>query len=190
MAQEVAHRGADNVRHITLASGENTIHAHRHPGARRLERGDLVLTDFGANWGGFCSDMARMGIVGEPGEREQDEYRRYREAYVETLHMLAPGVTAAEVFAFCQRQYEQRGMELTSPHIGHSLSRNGGHDNPIFHPKNVQQLEPNMLIALEPIYRPSDTRRYHIEDLVLITDTGRQVLTDWESTVEMIEIPR
>ena len=45
-----------------------------------------------------------------------------------------------------------------------------------------------MLIALEPIYKPSDHRRYHIEDLVLITETGQEIYTDWESTAEMIEI--
>jgi Xaa-Pro aminopeptidase len=188
MSAEVSRRGADSVRHMTLASGENTIHAHRHPGSRRLQRGDLILTDFGGSWGGFCSDMARMGVVGEPSDIQRDEYQRYRDAYVATLHYLAPGVTAAGVFEFCRTQYQQRGLQLTSPHVGHSLSRNGGHDNPILHPRNPTPLEPNMLIALEPTFSPADDRRYHIEDLVLITTTGREILTDWESTGEMFEI--
>ncbi len=190
MVDELTRRGADGLRHITLASGENTIHAHRRPDDRRLAPGDLLLTDIGGNWGGFNSDMARMGVCGEPTPESADEFRRYREAYVSTLQFLRPDVTAASVFHHCANAFRTQGIELTAPHIGHSLSRGGGHENPILHPFNQQRLEPGMLIALEPIFRPNDSRRYHLEDLVLITPTGREVITDWESTVEMIRIRR
>jgi Xaa-Pro dipeptidase len=56
-------QGASGLRHMTLASGENTPHTHMTPGARRLRRGDTVLTDVGAHFYGFSSDMARMGGV-------------------------------------------------------------------------------------------------------------------------------
>lgn len=188
MVDELTRRGADGLRHITLASGENTIHAHRRPDDRQLAPGDLLLTDIGGNWGGFNSDMARMGVCREPTPDSVDEYRRYREAYVSTLQFLGPDVPADCVFRHCAEAFRAQGIELTAPHIGHSLSRGGGHENPILHPFNQQKLESGMLIALEPIFRPNDVRRYHLEDLVLITPTGREIMTDWESTVEMIRI--
>ncbi len=188
MSAEITERGADGIRHVTLASGENTIHAHRRPGERRLAPGDLLLTDIGGNWGGFNSDMARMGVCGEPTAESLKEYGAYREAYVDTLQFLGPGVTAAEVFNHCAREFEKRGIALRAPHIGHSLSRGGGHENPILHPFNEQRLEPGMLIALEPTFQASETRRYHLEDLVLITSDGREILTDWQSTADMIRL--
>jgi Xaa-Pro aminopeptidase len=188
MVDEITRRGADGIRHITLASGENTIHAHRRPGERRLREGDLLLTDFGGNWAGFNSDMARMGVCGEAVGQWAEEFGRYREAYVDTLKFLARGVTAAAVFEHCAEAFRARGIELTAPHIGHSLSRGGGHENPILHPFNEQRLEAGMLIALEPTFQPNHERRYHLEDLVLIKEDGLEVLTDWESTAEMIRI--
>ncbi|MBJ7601800.1 MAG: aminopeptidase P family protein [Candidatus Dormibacteraeota bacterium] len=188
MVDELTRQGADGVRHITLASGENTIHAHRRPGDRQLGPGDLLLTDIGGNWGGFNSDMARMGVCGDPTPESAAEFSSYREAYVDTLQYLRPGVTAASVFHYCARAFGDRGIDLTSPHIGHSVSRGGGHENPILHPFNEQRLEPGMLIALEPTFRPNDTRRYHLEDLVLITPNGADIITDWESTAQMIRI--
>ena len=189
MTDEVSKRGADGVRHLTLASGGNTVHPHMHPSNRCLLPGDLILTDFGATWDGFSSDMARMGIAGEARPKEDEEYRRYREAYVEVLHHLKPDVTAADVYTRCQTVFGDYGVPISSPHVGHSVSRGGGHENPILHPGRQQILEPNMLIALEPIYKASQTRRYHLEDLVLITDSGSAILTDWQSTERMMTIP-
>lgn len=190
MIEGVARRGADNVRHISLNSAENTAISHRYPGNRRVQPGDLIGTDFGANWHGYNSDMARMGIVDRPSDQIADEYRRYREAYIEALHFLKAGVTAADVFNFCSKALTDVGLHVSGPHVGHSLSRQGGHDNPIFHPRNQQVLEPNMLIALEPVcLLTGPDRKYHLEDLILITENGNEILTDWQSTASMIRIP-
>jgi Xaa-Pro aminopeptidase len=180
--------GADSLRHITLAAGENTVHAHPRPSDRALRDGDLLLTDFGGNFFGFSSDMARMGIAGKPGQRELDEYQRYREVYVSLLHFLSPGVTAAEVYNFCKTEYAKRGFPMTSPHVGHSVSRLAGHENPNLQPANHQALEPDMLFAVEPSYMPAPDKRYHVEDLVRVTPTGCEIYTNWQSTERMIAI--
>lgn len=189
MAQEAARRGADGVRHMTLAIGENTVHPHGSPGGRKLTRGDLVLTDWGATWRGFNSDMARMGVCGSPDPTVRAEFAAYRAAYVDTLRFLAPGVSAAAVFQHCAQAFQEHGIELRAPHVGHSLSRGGGHENPLLHPYNDQKLESGMMIALEPTYRPPGApRRYHLEDLILITREGTEIITDWDSTAHPIEI--
>ena len=182
--------GADSLRHITLAAGENTVHAHPRPSDRGLRDGDLLLTDFGGNFFGFSSDMARMGIAGKPGQRELDEYARYREIYVKLLHFIKPGVTAGEVYNFCKAEYAKRGFPMTSPHVGHGVSRFAGHENPNLEPANQQVLEPDMLFAVEPSFKPAPDRRYHVEDLVRVTTTGCEIYTNWQSTERMIPIGR
>jgi len=131
-----------------------------------------------------------MGIAGKPGQRELDEYKRYREVYVSLLHFLKPGVTAADVYNFCKSEYAKRGFPMTSPHVGHSVSRFAGHENPNLHPKNNQVLEPDMLFAVEPSFKPAPDKRYHVEDLVHVTETGCRIYTNWQSTEQMIAIGR
>lgn len=188
MLYAILERGADSQRHMTLAGGPNTVYAHFPPGDRRLLAGDTVLTDFGGHYYGYSSDMARMGIVGKPSQQQMDEYRRYREIYVRLLHFIKPGITAANVYAYCRQEFEAAGMTLSSPHVGHSLTRMGGHEDPILHPRCDRVLEPDMLLAIEPSFRPRPDQRYHIEDLVRVTATGAEILTDWRSTEQMIEI--
>lgn len=188
MLNAILERGADSQRHMTLASGPNTVYAHFAPGDRQLRSGDTVLTDFGGHYYGYSSDMARMGIVGKPSRQQLDEYRRYQEIYVRLLHYIKPGITAANVYAYCRQEFEAAGMTLSSPHVGHSLTRMGGHEDPILHPRCDRVLEPGMLLAVEPSYRPRPDQRYHVEDLVRITASGAEILTDWRSTEQMIEI--
>jgi Xaa-Pro dipeptidase len=180
--------GASGLRHMTLTSGENTVHVHATPGDRTLRPGETILTDTGAHFSGFSSDMARMGIVGKPSPQRKAEYDRYREIYVKVLHFMRPGIRAKDVYAFTKSEYERAGFPMTMPHVGHSLTRMGGHENPMLHPRNDQLIEPGMLFAVEPGYTPRPDQRYHIEDLVLITETGNEILTDWQSTEEMIEL--
>ena len=179
--------GASGLRHMTLSSGENTVHSHMTPAGRILRRGDTVLTDVGAHFYGFSSDMARMGVVGKPSTVQDHEYGRYRESYVTLLHFMRPGVTGGEVFAFAKAEFERAGLPVPLPHVGHSLTRMGGHENPMLQPRNTQLLEPGMLFAVEPTFKARPDQRYHIEDLVEITTTGSRILTDWQSTERMIE---
>lgn len=188
MTQTMLDLGADGIRHLTLAVGENTVHPHATPGDRQLRRGDTVLTDVGAYVNGFASDMARMGIVGGADARQSGEYAIYREAYVDLVHSIEPGMRACDAYARCGNRLRQAGYDLGLPHVGHGVSRRGGHEYPMLEPRNQAVLEPGMLLAVEPGFRPRDDQRYHIEDLVLVTEVGAEILTDVASTAEMIAI--
>lgn len=190
MVEGITSRGADGVRHISLNSGANSVTSHRKPDETVLKPGDLIISDFGGNWSGFSSDIARVGIVGKPSDQVLAEYQSYRAAFVEALLGFGPNETAADVFHRTAKVFESHGMELPGPHVGHSLSRGGGHENPILHPFNQQVMEPGMLIAFEPIFKASGDRKYHLEDMLLITDSGCEVLTPWETHEEMIVLPK
>jgi len=188
MTQVMLELGADGIRHMTLTAGENTVHPHATPGDRSLRRGDTVLTDVGVYLNGFASDMARMGIVEGPDARQSREYAVYREAYLDLIQHIEPGMRALDAYARCGSRLRRSGYDLGLPHVGHGVSRRGGHEYPMLEPRNEATLEPGMLLAVEPGFRPRDDQRYHIEDLVLVTETGGEILTDVASTAEMITI--
>jgi Xaa-Pro aminopeptidase len=188
MTTTLLERGADGIRHMTLSSGPNTVHPHMTPADRQLQPGETLLTDIGAFFDGFASDIARMGICGSPSSLQRHEYDAYRRAQVALLAAVRPGIAASSLYHLAARELESEGFELTSPHVGHGVSRRGGHEHPMLQPRNDSHLEAGMLLAVEPGFRPRPDQRYHVEDLALVTDDGAEVLTDWRSTAGMIPI--
>lgn len=181
MTQEMVKLGADGPRHMTLAAAENTLHPHARPSDRPLRPGDLILTDCGGVFGGYATDIARMGVVGNPTPAQVDAYRALYDAQRETIAMMKPGVTFAEVYNFCKAAFARRGHVLPNPHVGHSLSILGGHEDPLIQPFAHEQMQPGMLICVEPSLAFDPQTRLHLEDLVLITDHGPKILSWWDA---------
>jgi Xaa-Pro dipeptidase len=181
MVQEMVKLGADGPRHMTLAAGENTIHPHARPSGRPLQAGDLVLTDCGGIFGGYCSDIARMGVVGVPGKVQRDAYHTLYEAHRETVAKMEPGVTFAQLYEHCKQAFVRRGQVLSNPHVGHNLSLLGGHEEPLIQPLEHEPMRPGMLICVEPSLHVDAQTRLHLEDLVLITDRGSRILRWWDA---------
>jgi Xaa-Pro aminopeptidase len=184
MIEEMMKRGADRVDHISLGCGENTLMLRRPPGPKKLEPGDLFYSDFGVVYHGFWSDIARMAVVGQPSQLQRDLYKTLREVQRATIARMKPGVEARELFNFAKQHYTKRGVDLVFPHIGHGMPQTRGHEDPRIQPFDETPLEPNMLIAIEPSFRVGK-ERYHIEDLVLVTDNEPRILSDWWNTEEL-----
>lgn len=181
MVQEMIKTGADGPRHMTLAVGENTIHPHARPSDRALRSGDLVLTDCGAVFGGYCSDIARMGVVGKPSRAQVDAYKALYDTQRETIAMMKPGVTFSQAFTFCKEAFARRGYVMLNPQIGHNLSLLGGHEDPLLHPFAHEPIRPGMLVCVEPSLEMGPHTRLHFEDLVLITEKDPKILCWWDA---------
>jgi Xaa-Pro dipeptidase len=185
MAEEMAKRGAERPNHLMFSAGKNTTVSHHVPGSKKLELGDLVACDFGAFVDGYWSDLGRMGVVGRPSQRQRDQYKTLREVQRATIARLKPGALGSEVFKFAKAEYEKRGVDFSwQPHIGHSMPQTDGHERPMIQPFDKMPLEHNMLIALEPYFVVGD-ERYHMEDLVLITESGPRIISDRRTTEEL-----
>lgn len=169
--------GAQGTRHCTIAIGENAVHAHHTSGSRKLGRGDIVRTDFGALFGRYGTDMARMGVGAKPSPELAKFYSRSYDIHMQLVAQLLPGTIAADVYNLAVRLFDEAGIQFDLPHIGHSLRIDGGHENPILHPNNNQRLETNMLIALEPIPRAPGGELCGTEDVFLVTAEGPEPLT-------------
>ena len=172
--------GADVMNFMFLGTGTRSFEWHARPGATRLEAGHVLHTDVAGNFIGYWSDLARTAFVGSPSPRQRDIYDRLYQTHVETLEAVRPGLRAGDLYAICEAAYQEVGLPFQMAHLGHGLGL-GLHEHPMLKPTTDELLQPGMVLCIEPAYLDPGVAGYHIEDLVLVTDDGRQVLTDYES---------
>ena len=176
--------GADTMRFLVLGAAENGIHAHHIPSERALNPGETVRLDVGAYFSGYASDIARMAFVEPPNKAQLDLYQRIHEIHLETLAAIRPGVRASDVYEACRAAFDARSLKLSMPHVGHGFGVDGGHEEPLLHPLNERVLETGMVLAVEPVYSDPTLGGYHLEDLLLVTDDGVEVLSNATNTDE------
>ena len=171
--------GADVLNFMFLGTGTRSFEWHARPGATRLEAGHVVHTDVAGNFVGYWSDLARTAFVGNPSPQQRDTYDRLYQTHVETLDAIRPGLRAGDLYSICQAAYQNVGLLFQMAHIGHGLGL-GLHEYPMLKPAADEVLQPGMVLCIEPAYLDPGVAGYHIEDLVLVTDAGREVLTDYQ----------
>lgn len=170
--------GADGLSFAPLVlGGPNSALPHGHPGDRPLAHGDLLLCDFGARKGGYCSDMTRTFAVGEFTARAMEIYGVVLEACKAGVAAVGPGARCGEVDAAARRVIEQAGYGRYFIHrTGHGLGLDV-HEPPYLAPGSQTTLEPGHVVTVEPgIYIPG-FGGVRIEEAVAVTGTGRKVLT-------------
>jgi Xaa-Pro dipeptidase len=160
-----------------VQSGPNSSLPHLEPSGRKLQRGDLVLLDFGAAVGGYKADTTRMAVVGKATEKQREVHRVVLEAHDAAIAAVRPGVTTGEVDAAARRVIEAAGYGAGFFHrVGHGLGLEG-HEDPSMDPGSQRDLEPGMVFTIEPgVYIPG-FGGVRIEDDVVVTETGCRVLT-------------
>jgi Xaa-Pro dipeptidase len=166
------HAGSDSQLPFSpiVASGPNSANPHAFPTDRELEMGDLLIIDWGANIGGYYSDLTRTFAIGEVN----DEYRRIakivRKANQAAREAAGPGVSAEDVDRAARQVIEQAGYgEFFIHRTGHGLGMEG-HEEPYIREGNALILKPGMTFTIEPgIYLP-ERGGVRIEDDVVITE--------------------
>lgn len=172
--------GADSLAFpIIVASGPNGALPHATPSDRPLQVGDLVVLDFGCVIEGYHSDLTRTVVVGpEVPPRAREVYELVVQAQKAGIEALRPGVTGKEVDAAARSVIEQAGL---GDYFGHGLGHGVGLEvhEPVPRLNKVCEvvLEPGMVTSVEPgIYLPG-WGGVRVEDLVLVTAGGREILT-------------
>jgi Xaa-Pro dipeptidase len=183
----VALYGATDIDFAILAAGDHCYQAHPAARERPLERGDLIRVDFGGLWNGYGSDVARMAVVGEATDAQMEMYRVHWQVQRKAIEFMRPGVRACDVYECCRETYAESGVEYPGPHAGHGFGF-AGHEIPMLQPYNQQELRPNMLICIEPVVLIQGLGGFQVEDLVLITEDGSKILTDYADTEELFVI--
>ncbi len=173
-----------------VGSGPYSTILHYDRNIRRMESGDLVVADIGAEYSGYTADITRTYPVnGKFTARQREIYQIVLDAQKAALERVKPGATIGgrgenSIHAASQGYIRSKGygeyfIHGTSHHIGLEV-----HDvGPVNRP-----LEPNMVITIEPgIYIPDENIGVRIEDDVLVTETGYILLSDFPKEIEEIE---
>ncbi len=170
--------GADGTSfEIIVASGPRSAMPHGVASTRPIEAGELVTIDLGARLSGYHSDLTRAFGVGRIPQPLRDWYDAVLAAQRAALAALAPGVTGQAVDALARERLAEFGL---SEHFTHSLGHGTGleiHEGPSLSSRSSDTLEPGMVVTVEPgVYLPGQGG-VRIEDLVLITTDGHEVLS-------------
>ncbi len=157
--------------------GVNGAECHHVPGEDRLLPGQPLLLDAGLKLGGYCSDLTRTVCWGHPTARFREIHRLVQEANRTAIRRLRPGMTGAEVDALARDVITRAGY---GPAFGHSLGHALGldvHETPSFSSSCATVIRPGMVLTVEPgVYLPGELG-VRIEDVVLITAGGCEVLS-------------
>lgn len=172
---------------ITLAVGTNTAVNHPFPSAKPLTPGEILRVDVGGTFRGYQSDVARTAAIATVTPEQQSVYRRLRAAQRQAIETARPGVRACDLYFTCRRELERRGLSMTSQAAGHGLGI-GMHEFPVLHGRETAEIQPGMVLNLEPAVLDSQGFLYHLEDLFVVTETAPGILTRLMDTTDLFVI--
>ena len=182
LAAEIEYRmrrlGADGTAFETIvASGERTAFPHAHPSDHPIQQDNLLLVDMGARVAGYCSDMTRTHAVGKLNPKARRMYRAVLESQLAAIDAVKPGASCATVDRAARSVLRGYGMDKLFIHsTGHGLGLEI-HEGPRVGRKDRTKLEPGMAITIEPGVYLEGVGGIRIEDTVVVTEHGCEILT-------------
>lgn len=182
LAAEIEYRmrqsGADGPAFDTIvASGARTALPHAHPSAAPIRSDQLLLIDMGAFVAGYASDMTRTYAVGRLVPKAKRIYRAVLESQLAAIDAVRTGVQSSSVDRAARTVLRRHGFEKLFIHsTGHGLGLEI-HESPRIGRKEATQLETGMAITIEPGVYVEGFGGVRIEDTVVVTERGCQILT-------------
>jgi Xaa-Pro aminopeptidase len=168
-----------------VGSGPYSTTLHYDKSERRMQAGDVVVVDIGAEYGGYSADVTRtFPVSGKFTPRQREIYQIVLDAQKAAIAKIKPGARIGDLHQAAMGYIRSKGYEKyfihgTSHHIGLEVHDVGETSRP---------LEPNMVVTVEPgIYIPEEQLGVRIEDDVLVTPTGYRVLSNFPKEPSEIE---
>jgi Xaa-Pro aminopeptidase len=174
----VKRKGAEALSFETIVlSGKRGAFPHGKPSDKRVKRGALVVVDLGVTLEGYCSDETRTYIVGSPTRMQKKVYRVVKDAHDRAIEKVMPGVKASVVDMAARSYIKKAGYGRYFGHgTGHGVGLNI-HEDPVIGPMNNDVITEGMVFTIEPgVYIPG-WGGVRIEDMVLVTAYGSEILT-------------
>jgi Xaa-Pro aminopeptidase len=175
--QTVHDEGADGLAFdVTVASGPNAAEPHHHTGRREIGASETVVVDAGAKVDGYCSDCTRTFATGPLPDHLRRAYAVCRSAQEAALSEVRAGAGAAGLDGLARQEIEEGGFEVLHG-LGHGVGLEV-HELPVLRPTaEGVSLQPAHVVTVEPGVYLAGRGGIRIEDLVIVTNDGAEVLT-------------
>ena len=170
--------GADGISFDTIvAAGHNGAMAHHMPTDYVIKRGEPIVIDMGAKVGGYCSDITRTVVVGEPDEMFHKIYNIVLDAQLTAIKDVKIGMNGEEADKLARDVIADAGY---GDNFGHSLGHGVGlavHEMPRVSPRSQDPLEMDTVFTVEPGIYLTGWGGVRIEDIVILRDDGATTLS-------------
>lgn len=169
--------GDDEAFPSIVASGSRAALPHASPTKNTISGGKLLVIDFGAKVNGYCSDTTRTYSPVKWDKKSKEMYRIVLDAQRAALGLISPGAKASDVDAAARQVIERSGH---GRHFGHGTGHGVGlevHEKPVLSPRSGDTLSPGMIVTVEPGIYIENFGGVRIEDMVLVTQTGCEILS-------------
>ncbi len=178
LAYTMRKKGAQKEAFETIVvSGERSSLPHGKPSEKKIDEGEFITIDMGANYQNYNSDLTRTIIMGKENKKQKEIFSIVLKAQKAALDFLKPGVKCKEVDSVARNIIAKKGY---GKYFGHGLGHGVGldiHELPRVSFSDDTVLLPGMVVTIEPgIYLP-EVGGARIEDSVLITEAGYEILT-------------
>jgi Xaa-Pro aminopeptidase len=169
-----------------VAGGVRSALPHAQPTAARFQTGELIVVDMGALQEGYCSDMTRMLFLGQPSAKVKRTYKAVLEAQLAGIDAVRAGARTAAVDAATRNVLKGYGLDGAFIHsTGHGLGLEI-HEPPRLGKRDKGRLKAGMAITIEPGVYLEGFGGIRIEDTVLVTDKGCEILTPTSKELRVI----
>jgi Xaa-Pro dipeptidase len=169
-----------------IAYGPNAADPHHGSGSAVPREGQSIIMDIGSFYNAYCSDMTRTVFFGEPPEEHKTIYETVLQANCAAEAIIKPGVRFCDIDRAARSVIEEAGY---GPNFTHRTGHNIGidvHEYPDVSSVNEMPVQEGMIFSIEPgIYIP-ETVGVRIEDLVLVTDDGCEVLNSYDKDMKIV----
>jgi len=177
-------RGASAAAFATIAAaGPLSAHPHAIPGNKRIGEESILLIDWGAKGKFYHSDCTRTLSLGAPSNRFREVYQIVLTAQQCAIEAIRPGVKACDVDAAARSYISDKGF---GAEFGHGLGHGVGlqiHEAPQMRPESTVILQAGMVVTVEPGVYLQGWGGVRIEDMVLVTENGAEILTSIPKTL-------
>jgi len=175
--------GGENAFEPAVVAGVDEAIPIRRATARAMRAGDTVMVDLGAATQGYQADATRTFVLGPPSRRQLDAWDVVRRAYEATLELARPGVPCRELHRVASEIIEGAGFAVAH-RVGHGIGLATSFEWPSLDTEEAP-LEPGVTICIEPGVYAAGIGNMKLEDDVLITEGGCELLTKSDQTLEV-----
>jgi len=160
-----------------VASGPRSAKPHGFATNKKIKKGEIVMIDFGALYKGWRSDITRTFFMGKPTKKQKKIYRIVKAAQERALKKVKAGIECREVDRAARDYMKLHGVDRHFIHTtGHGVGRKT-HENPKISFRNRNKLKAGQVITIEPGIYFKGWGGIRIEDMVLVTKNGCNLLT-------------